>query len=254
MTVYLVGAGPGDSDLLTLRAARLLQQADVVVFDALVEPEVLEMVSAHAELIDVGKRPGFPVAQENINALLVALGKDASRCIVRLKGGDPYLFGRGGEEACALMEAGVACEVVPGVSSAFSAPAAAGIPVTHRGVAAAVTVVTGHRRNGEPPVDWAALANAGSTLVVLMGMAERASIAQMLIDGGLLSDTPVAIVERGTRLDQHVARGELHELKDLPGAAPAVIVIGAVAAIEVATFSPTSSADPQADKPMELLC
>ncbi len=239
MTVFLVGAGPGDPELLTLRAARLLAQADVVVFDALVDDRVLEYVNPHAELIDVGKRPGLPVPQENINALLVTLGRTANRRIVRLKGGDPYLFGRGGEEAIALHEAGIECEVVPGVSSAFGAPAAVGIPVTHRGVAAAVTVVTGHRRNGEPPVDWAALAKAGSTLVVLMGMSERGSIAELLIAGGLSPETPVAIVERATRLDQLVSRGTLAELHALPGNAPATIVIGMVAAIEGASFSPT---------------
>ncbi len=241
--MFLVGAGPGDPELLTVKALRLLQSADVVVFDALVDERVLEVLKPTAERIDVGKRPGFPVAQENINALLVLLASDRpDQLIVRLKGGDPYVFGRGGEEAEALQLAGVSCEVVPGVSSAFGAPAAAGIPVTHRGVAAAVTVVTGHRRQGEPPVDWCALAKAGSTLVVLMGMSERASIAQSLMDGGLSPDLPVAVVERATQVDQRVSRGRLDELAELPGQAPATIVIGAVAAIRAAKFLPPIAA------------
>jgi uroporphyrin-III C-methyltransferase len=236
MTVYLVGAGPGDPDLLTLRAARLIGVADVVVYDALVDDSILRLARADAELIDVGKRPGHPVAQENINALLVLLGSTVNRHVVRLKGGDPYVFGRGAEEAEALAAAGVACEVVPGVSSAFAAPAAAGIPVTHRGVAPAVTIVTGHRRAGEPAVDWAALATAGSTLVILMGMAERPSIQKGLLSSGLSADLPVAIVERATRGDQRVSRGCLADLTNLPGSAPATIVVGAVAAIEAATY------------------
>ncbi len=245
MTVYLVGAGPGDPDLLTMRAFRLLRTADVVVFDALVDESVLDLVRSGADQIDVGKRPGFPVAQENITALLVLLGTQSpDQVIVRLKGGDPYLFGRGGEEALALAQAGVACEVVPGVSSAFAAPAAGGIPVTHRGVAAAVTVVTGHRCHGEPEVDWPALAKAGSTLVILMGMSERAMIARLLMAGGLPADTPVAIVERATRADQRVSRGHLSELATLVGAAPATMVIGAVAAIEAATFACSNAVNP----------
>jgi uroporphyrin-III C-methyltransferase len=147
-TVHLVGAGPGDPDLLTVRAARLLAAADVVVHDALVDPSVLALASPSAEQIDVGKRPGRPVPQELITTLLVDLAH-RHRCIVRLKGGDPYVFGRGGEEALGLQEAGVPFTVVPGVTSAVAAPALAGVPVTHRGVAAAVTVVTGHRRPGD---------------------------------------------------------------------------------------------------------
>jgi uroporphyrin-III C-methyltransferase len=238
MTVYLVGAGPGDADLLTVRAARLLRDADVVVHDALVDDQVIALANPVAELIDVGKRPGESVAQQHINELLIRLSATKQQ-IVRLKGGDPYVFGRGAEEAEALRAAGVSCEVVPGVSSAFAAPAAAGIPVTHRSVAPAVTIVTGHRRNGEQPVDWASLGQAGSTLVVLMGMAERVDIACSLISGGLPPHTPVAIVERGTQTNQRVSRGELRCLADLPGAAPAIIVIGAVAAIEAAMFIPS---------------
>ena len=148
-------------------------------------------------MIDVGKRPGVGVAQELINALLVTLG-ESGRTVVRLKGGDPFVFGRGGEEAQALLDAGVPFEVVPGVTSAVAAPAAAGVPVTHRGVSAAVTFVTGHRRRGEPDVDWRSLAGVGGTIVVLMGVAQRGQIAAELIAGGLAADTPVAAVRSAT--------------------------------------------------------
>ena len=233
MTVWLVGAGPGDPDLLTVKAARLLAGAEVVVHDALVGAGVLELVAAGVELIDVGKRPGSPVPQESINALLVQLGQTGRR-VVRLKGGDPYVFGRGGEEALALAEAGVAYEVVPGISSAFAAPGAAGIPVTHRGVAAAVTVVTGHRRAGEPDVDWHALSQVGGTIVVLMGVAERGTIATALIAGGRSPHTPVAAVMSATTDRHHVVRGRLDELATLAMTAPATIVIGSVAAFDLA--------------------
>ena len=240
MTVHLVGAGPGDPDLLTVRAMRLLGCADGVVHDALVDVSILDLVPPGTPLIDVGKHPGESIAQESISALLVDLAR-THHCVVRLKGGDPYVFGRGGEESVALQEAGVDCCVVPGVSSAFAAPAAAGIPVTHRGIAPAVTVVTGHRMNGQTMVDWAALGRAGSTLVVLMGMAERSKILDGLLRSGLDEQTPVAIIERATRADQKVVRGVLGELADLPGAAPATIVIGAVAALDCAPYLPSAA-------------
>ncbi len=251
MTVYLVGAGPGAADLLTVRASRLLQRADVVVHDALVDDAVLSLARPGAELIDVGKRPGAAVAQETINALLVVLGADPETVVVRLKGGDPLVFGRGGEEAYALAQAGIACEIVPGVSSAFAAPAAAGIPVTHRGVSAAVTVVTGHRRDGEIPVNWSSLAGIDSTIVVLMGMSERKTIMDGLRLGGLAADTPVAIVQLATRADQHVWRGRLNELHLLPGKAPATIVIGAVAAMDLSAID-LSAVDLSATVPADI--
>jgi uroporphyrin-III C-methyltransferase len=232
VSVALVGAGPGDPELLTVRAARLLAAADVVVHDALVGDGVLALVGPHAELIDVGKRPGRPVPQETISALLVHLGREGRR-VVRLKGGDPFVFGRGGEEALALQAAGVQFEVVPGITSAVAVPAAAGVPVTHRGVAAAVTVVTGHRRAGEPDVDWRALARVGGTIVVLMGVAQRAAIAAELIAGGLDSATPVAAVHRGTTEAQDVLRCRLDELAGSHVRSPAVIVIGPVAALDL---------------------
>jgi uroporphyrin-III C-methyltransferase len=246
VSIHLVGAGPGDPDLLTVRAARLLAAADVVVHDALVGDGVLACVNPSAELIDVGKRPGRGVAQELISALLVTLA-DSGRTVVRLKGGDPFVFGRGGEEAAALLEAGVPFEVVPGVTSAVAAPAAAGVPVTHRGVSAAVTIVTGHRRCGEPDVDWRALAGVGGTIVVLMGVAQRGHIAAELIAAGLPEDTPVAAIHSATTPAEVTMRCRLDELASARVESPAVLVIGAVAALDLrgygsaATVSASSS-------------
>jgi uroporphyrin-III C-methyltransferase len=182
VTVYLVGAGPGDPSLLTLRAAELIGSAGAIVHDRLVDAGVLALASPEAVLYDVGKRPGRPGRQEEIDELLVELAGRHER-VVRLKGGDPFVFGRGGEEALALSRAGVPFEVVPGVSSVNGALAYAGIPLTHRGLAASFTVVTGHDASEEPaagdgsveasPVDWEALSRVGGTLVVLMGVARR---------------------------------------------------------------------------------
>lgn len=230
--ISLVGAGPGDPELLTVRGLRRLQEADVVVHDALVGTGVLALARPDAELIDVGKRPGAPVPQELINELLVHLAR-SGRNIVRLKGGDPFVFGRGGEEALALVAAGLDVEVVPGVSSVVAAPAAAGIPVTHRGVSASFTVVTGHRQRGEPAVNWQALAQVGGTIVVLMGVAQRAVIAAALMGGGMAPDTPVAAVRHATSSQQHVVRCALSGLAETAVESPATIVIGAVAAFDV---------------------
>lgn len=231
MSVALVGAGPGAADLLTLRAARLLKEADVVVYDRLVDPSVLALAADGAELIDVGKRPGSSHNQELINELLVALGRRHD-LVVRLKGGDPFVFGRGGEELEALRAAGIETELVPGITSALSGPAAAGIPVTHRGASHGVTVVTGHARDGEG-VDFRRLANPDLTLVVLMGVANRASIAAELLAGGLEPATPVAVVESAFTGAQRTSRSRLDELGQLEVASPAVLVIGAVAALEL---------------------
>lgn len=235
MTVSLVGAGPGDPDLLTVKAVRLLSEAEVVVHDALVGDGVMALIGDGVERIDVGKRPGRLVPQEMISTLLVELGRQGRR-VVRLKGGDPFVFGRGGEEAMALRDAGVSFEVVPGIASPFAAPAAAGVPVTHRGVSASVTVVTGHRRHGEPDVDWRALARftrSGGTIVVLMGVANRALIARELVAGGLDPDTPVAAVRSATTDQQDVVRCDLGELSDVALTSPSTIVIGAVAALDL---------------------
>ncbi len=230
--VALVGAGPGDADLLTVKAARLLAQADVVVHDALVSSDVLALASPTAEMIDVGKRAGQSIAQDLINVLLVRLARDGKR-VVRLKGGDPFVFGRGGEEALALAAEGISCDVVPGISAAIAAPAAAGIPVTQRSMSAMFTVVTGHRQHGEAPVNWAALAQGGGTIVVLMGVAERGVIAASLIAGGMSPDTPVAAIVRATTHAQTVTRCSIAQLAELPVQSPATLVIGAVAALNV---------------------
>jgi uroporphyrin-III C-methyltransferase len=230
--ISLVGAGPGDPELLTIRGLRRLQEADVVVHDALVGTGVLALARPDAEMIDVGKRPGAPVPQELINELLVHLAR-SGRNIVRLKGGDPFVFGRGGEEALALTAAGLDFDVVPGVSAVIAAPAAAGIPVTHRGVSASFTVVTGHRQRGENAVNWHALAQVGGTIVVLMGVAQRASIAAALMEGGLPADTPVAAIRHATSSQQHVVRCSLSELAAAAVESPATIVIGAVAAFDL---------------------
>jgi uroporphyrin-III C-methyltransferase len=243
VSVALVGAGPGDPDLLTVKAARLLATAEVVVHDALVGSGVLDLVPSGVELIDVGKRPGRAVPQEMISALLVELGRQGKH-VVRLKGGDPFVFGRGGEEALALLEAGVPFEVVPGITSSVAAPAAAGIPVTHRGVSAAVTVVTGHRRAGEPDVDWRSLARVGGTIVVLMGVSERGAIAAELLAGELAGDTPVAAIERATTDAERVVRCRLDDLASTPVDSPAVIVIGPVAALDLSPAVLLAAATP----------
>ena len=233
MTVHLVGAGPGDPELLTVRAAALLARADVVVYDALLDASLLELAPAAAERIDVGKRRGQPVPQDRINELLVRLGR-LHDCVVRLKGGDPFGFGRGGEEALALLEAGVAFAVVPGVTSAVAVPAAAGIPITHRGLAAAFTVVTGHRDpTGADDTDWDALARVGGTIVVLMGVAHRGEIAARLIAAGRDGATPVAAIRWGTTAEQLVVRTTLAALGVTAVESPATIVIGAVAALDL---------------------
>lgn len=235
MTVYLVGAGPGDPGLLTLRAHDLLRVAEVVVHDRLIEPALLDL-APNAEHIDVGKAPGGPIHQEQINEILVERGR-AGQQVVRLKGGDPFVFGRGGEEAQALLDAGVDFEVVPGVTSAIAVPAYAGVPVTHRGVSTSFTVVTGHSRFSiDQETNWEVLAGLGGTIVILMGVAHRARIAERLMAGGLPGDTPVAAVRWGTRPDQSSTRTTLSELGATPLEAPVTLVVGAVAALDLAWY------------------
>jgi len=235
--VALVGAGPGDPELVTVRGLRLLRAAQVVVYDRLVAPALLDEAPAAAERIYVGKRAGaHEVSQPEINAILVALARRGLR-VVRLKGGDPFVFGRGGEEAAALAAAGIPCEVVPGVSSALAAPAAAGIPVTHRGVAASFAVITGHEdpAKGEPTVDWSAIARAVDTLVVLMGTEALPGIARTLIARGRPGDTPVALIHRGTTPEQETVVSTLDALAALAGPVPlpppVTAVIGDVVAL-----------------------
>ncbi len=229
MTVALIGAGPGTADLLTLKAARLLAEAEVVVVDRLIDESVLALINPAAEVIDVGKKPGGSSSQELINELLVTLGRRGAR-VVRLKGGDPFVFGRGYEEALALEAAGLSWEVVPGVSSALAAPAAAGIPVTHRAIARGVLIVTGTGTN-EDHLDFARLAASGITLVVLMGVARRAALVAQLLEGGLAAETPVAAISNAWTAEMKVTHGRLDDLGSMEILAPAVLVIGAVAAL-----------------------
>jgi uroporphyrin-III C-methyltransferase len=230
MTVYLVGAGPGDPELMTIKAARLLRDCDVVVHDRL-GSEVMELCPPHVRRIDVGKAHGQSHTQVQINALLVELGA-AGLDVVRLKGGDPYLFGRGGEEAQALSDAGIAWEVVPGVTSALSLPALAGVPVTHRSLSDSVTVLTGHRIEGWD-TNVEALAAAGGTLVIVMGVANRGRIAERLMTAGMNALTPVCVIERGSTVHEHVIRTSLSELGTIEVESPAVIVVGAVAGLDL---------------------
>jgi uroporphyrinogen III methyltransferase/synthase len=238
MTVYLVGAGPGDPGLITVRGAELLARADVVVFDRLAHPSLLDLAPAAAARIDVGKAPGrVAMDQDGINATLVEHGL-AGRLVVRLKGGDPFVFGRGGEEAEALIEAGVPFEVVPGITSAIAAPAYAGIPVTHRGLSTHVTIVTGHEdpAKGSTDTDWPALARAGGTLVILMGAGRLETIVDVLMANGRPPETPVAAVRWGTRAEQSTTRATLATITALGVVSPSAIVVGPVAGLDLAWF------------------
>jgi len=238
VTVYLVGAGPGDPGLLTMRGAEVLGRADVVVYDRLASPALLALAPPGAELITAGKAPGaVDLTQDEINVLLVERGRTGAS-VVRLKGGDPYVFGRGGEEAEALADAGVPYEVVPGITSAIGAATYAGIPVTHRGLSTHFTVVTGHEdpTKARTDVDWGALARTGGTLVILMGAGRIADIATALVDGGLAPDTPVAAVRNGTRHDQQTVRATLATIAEAGVRSPSAIVVGAVAALDLGWF------------------
>ena len=238
MTVALVGAGPGDPGLITVRGAEMLGRADVVVYDRLVARSLLELVPPAAERISVGKAPSrVEMDQSDINDLLVERAR-AGDTVVRLKGGDPFVFGRGGEEAEALAAAGVPFEVVPGITSAVAAPAYAGVPVTHRGVSTHFTVVTGHvdPAKGGSDVDWEALARAGGTLVILMGAGRIGEIAERLVAGGLAEHTPAVAVRHGTRSDQRTVRATLATIAGAGVEAPAAIVVGAVAGLDLAWF------------------
>jgi uroporphyrin-III C-methyltransferase len=234
-TVYLVGAGPGDPDLLTLRAARLLERADLVVHDGLVDRTVLALAPPTAELVSVAKsRARHTLAQEEINALLVREAL-AGRDVVRLKGGDPFVFGRGGEEAEACRAAGVPVEVVPGISAANGAAAAAQIALTHRDAASVVSFVAGQCK-GLSEQDWAGLAGKGRTLVIFMGVKTAPQIAEKLMADGLAPEMPLAVIENACRPEMRVLRGPLAALPELVERervrSPALIVIGEVTARE----------------------
>lgn len=236
--VYLVGAGPGDPGLLTVRGRELLASCDAIVYDALVNPVLVDDSwigrASAAEKIFVGKRGGAPsMEQDAITALLVQLARDGKR-VVRLKGGDPMVFGRGGEEAIALASAGLDFEVVPGVTAGVAAPAYAGIPVTHRGVSTSVTFITGHEDPGKDKdqTDWSALARAGGTLVLYMGVSRLAKIATALIDGGRATGTPAAIIEWGTYPRQRTVTATLATLAEVAARekiiAPSIAIVGDV--------------------------
>lgn len=234
MTVHLVGAGPGDPELLTVKAARLLAAADVVVHDRLVLPAILDLAPPTAIRIDVGKDPdGRRVDQETINRILIEHGRQYET-VVRLKGGDPFVFGRGGEEALDLAAVGIPVTVVPGVTSAIAGPAVAGIPLTQRGVSSGFTVVTAHQQDDAArPIDWHALAALGTTLVILMGARRAAAVGARLIEAGLAPTTPTAVIGSATTAAETVTTGRLAALGAEPIANPAIIVVGDVAAASV---------------------
>jgi len=236
--VWLVGAGPGDPELLTLKALKVLQAADVVVHDGLVSDEILDLAPASARRISVAKRKSrHSYAQDEINRMLVAFAQEGLK-VVRLKGGDPFIFGRGGEELEACREAGVDCFVVPGVTAALAAGAGAGAPLTHRGAAQAVTFVTGHAAaGGEPDLDWRSLARANQTVVIYMGVSTAAGIAARLMEAGRVGATPALVVENASRPDE---RRILTTLAGLPGAAeaiagPALLIVGEAMALANST-------------------
>ena len=231
-TVYLVGAGPGDPELLTLRAARLLEIAEVVVHDNLVSPEVMARVAPGARLIYAGKqRANHSMPQQDINALLVELAQQY-KVVVRLKGGDPFIFGRGGEEMEALAARGIAFEVVPGITAACGVSCYAGIPLTHRDHAQSVMFVTGHLKDGSSDLDWQALARTGQTLVIYMGLGAIDEICRQLIAHGMSPDTPIALVERGTTVRQKALTATLATMPVRAAAvtinAPTLTIVGDV--------------------------
>ncbi len=239
-TVTLVGGGPGDPGLVTVAGREAIATADVILTDRLVPQSALAWARPDAQIIDVSKSPGGrSTDQDEINRLLIEHAKEG-RDVVRFKGGDSFVFGRGGEELIACADAGIDAHVIPGVSSAIAVPAIAGIPVTHRGLSQAVTVVSGHVPPGHPDstVDWTALARTGSTIVVLMGVRTLAAIADALLDGGLDPATPAAVVADGTLPSQQVVRADLAGIAQAASAAglsaPAVAVVGDVAGLGLA--------------------
>ncbi len=233
--VYLVGAGPGDPELLTLRAAKLLAEAEVIVHDHLVSAPILEMGHSGAQRIYAGKERGnHTLSQTDLNQLLVRLAREGKR-VIRLKGGDPFIFGRGGEEVEALAAAGIAFEVVPGITAACGVAAYAGIPLTHRDHAQSVRLLTAHCKASHDTLDWPALARERQTLAVYMGVAQLAAFQQRLIAHGRAASTPFALVENGSRPEQRVITGSLGQLAqracDHAVQSPALLILGEVAAL-----------------------
>ncbi|WIO45585.1 siroheme synthase CysG [Klebsiella electrica] len=245
--IILVGAGPGDAGLLTLRGLQAVQKADVVFYDHLVTPEIRELVRRDAEMICVGKRAGeHSVPQHETNQMLVDAAREG-KTVVRLKGGDPFIFGRGGEELQAAADAGIPFQVVPGVTAAAGATAYAGIPLTHRDYAQSVTFVTGHYKADSAAHDWSLLAQSRQTLAIYMGTMKAAEISAQLIAHGRDSNTPVAVISRGTRADQQTITGTLQQLEELAKDAPmpALLVVGEVVQLhqQLAWFQQTTQAD-----------
>ncbi len=233
--VYLVGAGPGDPDLLTFRALRLMQKADVVIYDRLVSAPILELVRRDAEKIYVGKqKSNHSLPQDDINALMVSEAKKGNR-VVRLKGGDPFIFGRGGEEIQVLLQHGIEFQVVPGITAASGAASYAGIPLTHRDHAQSVTFTTGHLKDGTVDLDWPALASEHRTLVFYMGLTGLPVICQKLTEHGLPASTPIALIQQATLPEQRVVTGTLADIADHPATAhmqpPTLIIVGSVVSL-----------------------
>ena len=232
--VYLVGAGPGDPGLMTLKGKTLLEHADVVIYDALVSPPILAMIGSQAERIDVGKRRGRHSKLQSETTQLLIDKAQTNAVVVRLKGGDPFVFGRGGEEMEELIEAGVSVEVIPGITSGIAAPAYAGIPVTHRNYSSSVTFVTGHEAVGKyrPQVNWEAIAQGSETIIIYMGVHNLSNIVTKLKAGGLSQETPIALVRWGTRPEQQELIGTLEtiieKVQESQFEAPAIAVIGRV--------------------------
>jgi uroporphyrin-III C-methyltransferase len=246
-TVYIVGGGPGDPGLITVKGLSCLRRADVVLYDRLAAPELLNEAPAHAERIDVGKEPKkHRLAQEEINALLIS-NAQAGKIVVRLKGGDPFVFGRGGEECLALALAGIPYEVVPGVSSAIAVPAYAGIPVTQRGFTTAFTVVAGHTGGSTADIDWEAIAKIG-TIVFLMGVEHLTEIIAQLIAHGRVGHTPAALIEQGTTQDQIVVTGTLENIVEKARFIhpPATLIVGEVVSLreQINWFAPQAEQIP----------
>lgn len=240
--VALIGAGPGDVELLTLKAIRFLQQADVVLYDYLVSEEIMALVPSDTILVCVGKRAGHhSVPQEKTNQLLVDFAKQGHR-VVRIKGGDPFIFGRGGEELEVLADAGISFQVIPGITAAAGATAYAGIPLTHRDYAQSAMFITGHLKAESDQMDWSTLARGNQTLVIYMGLMKSEYIETQLVEHGRSPETPIAIIERGTQRSQKIFKGQLSQLAELAKDAqsPSLIVIGEVVSLsdKLAWFNP----------------
>jgi len=230
--VYLVGAGPGDPGLLTIKALAVLKRCDVVFYDALMNPDILEFVAENAEKIFIGaSRDRDRISQREVEQLMVQKASEGKK-VVRLKGGDPFMFGRGGEEAEALTKAGLQWDVIPGISSGIAAPAYAGIPVTHRDCASSVTFITGHEGENKPEIEWNEIRKSFNTLVIFMGITKIKKIIDQLLKSNYQPDTPIAVIESGTTQSQRVRTGSLADIlekvMDDPIQTPALIIIGEV--------------------------